>query len=384
MKIESSVVEMASERSYYSYSKKQHASVEVLREDAAKIELSDESKSKLEQLNEYKADMQKAAKEAEKERKEASEKNAAKAMLEASKNQKTAPVEIEEDPDIKLMRKILELLNSLRDGKRHRAVDSAPVKQPVQPTPVQTPVCSNAPVFKGAQGTVGTARVAEWTRITVDSLFELETENTAYRTTGLVKTADGREINFNLTVEMSRAFMHEYEGVVKENYVIGYKDPFVINVSDKFTGMSDKTFMFDIDADGKEEAIPMLSEGAGFLALDKNGDGKINNGSELFGTKTNDGFKELAEYDSDHNGWIDENDRIFSKLKVWMKDEDGNDVLVSLKDADVGAICLQSADTEFSLNDPLTNKQNAVIRKTGVFLKESGGTGTVQHVDFAI
>ena len=35
-------------------------------------------------------------------------------------------------------------------------------------------------------------------------------------------------------------------------------------------------------------------------------------------------FKDLAEYDEDHNGWIDENDSIFSKLKVWTKDENGN------------------------------------------------------------
>ena len=40
---------------------------------------------------------------------------------------------------------------------------------------------------------------------------------------------------------------------------------------------------------------------------------------------TGDGFKDLAMYDEDGNGWIDENDEIFSKLLIWSKDENGND-----------------------------------------------------------
>ena len=62
--------------------------------------------------------------------------------------------------------------------------------------------------------------------------------------------------------------------------------------------------------------------------MDRNGDGKINDGSELFGTKSGDGFKDLASYDADGNGWIDENDAIFSQLKIWTKDEDGKDKLI--------------------------------------------------------
>ena len=62
--------------------------------------------------------------------------------------------------------------------------------------------------------------------------------------------------------------------------------------------LSDQTFYFDLDADGKEEEISVLN-GSGYLALDKNGDGVINDGSELFGTKNGDGFADLARYDED-------------------------------------------------------------------------------------
>lgn len=64
-----------------------------------------------------------------------------------------------------------------------------------------------------------------------------------------------------------------------------------------------------MDCDGKQEEISKLNAGCGYLALDKNGDGVINDGNELFGVKTGDGFYELSKYDSDLNGWIDETTR---------------------------------------------------------------------------
>lgn len=134
----------------------------------------------------------------------------------------------------------------------------------------------------------------------------------------------------------------------------------------------------------KEENISFAGKGSGFLALDKNGDGKINDGSELFGTKSGDGFRDLAEYDEDKNGWIDENDSIFGKLRVWTKDEDGRDYLMDLKQADVGAIYLGNKDTQFSLKDD-SNQLNGEIKKTGIYLRESNGTaGTLNHVDLVL
>ena len=128
------------------------------------------------------------------------------------------------------------------------------------------------------------------------------------------------------------------------------------------------------------ENISFAGAGSGFLALDMNDDGIINDGSELFGTKSGNGFADLAEYDSDHDGWIDEDDDIFSRLKVWTKDEYGNDKLLNLKEADVGAIFLGSARTQFSLNN-VYNRTDAYIRSTGVFLRESGAVGTLAQLD---
>ena len=209
-----------------------------------------------------------------------------------------------------------------------------------------------------------------------------ESEELSYHTAGTVVTADGRELDFNLSFEMSRSF-EKYYG--KEHTFNTGKlcDPLVINLDTDIAGISDQKFMFDIDSDGVKDNISMLNKSSGFLALDRNGDGKINDGSELFGTKSGDGFRDLAAYDSDGNGWIDEADSIWNKLLIYSMNEDGSSSVYGLSEKGVGAIYLGSVSTNYSLNNSMTNNVNAVIRKTGMFLYENGQAGTIQHLDVA-
>lgn len=221
-----------------------------------------------------------------------------------------------------------------------------------------------------------------WQKISVTSGSVTEYESTTFASQGKVQTEDGRSIDFNVAFSMSRACEAKFNSMEVSNYIL--TDPLVINLNTDMTEISDQKFFFDIDSDGKEEEISELGKGSGFLALDKNDDGVINDGNELFGTQSGDGFKDLAVHDEDGNYWIDENDSIFHKLKVWMKDEEGKDVLLDLKEADIGAIYLGNAETEYSFKDESLNT-NAVLRKTGVYLKESTGkVGTVSHVDMAV
>ncbi len=213
-------------------------------------------------------------------------------------------------------------------------------------------------------------------------VYQSETETTTFSTDGVVRTADGREIKFNLDLKMSRSFTEYYE----ENYtyaIADYTDPLVINLNNNIASLSDQKFFFDLDCDGEKEEISALKSGSGYLALDLNEDGEINDGGELFGAKSGNGFADLAKYDADDNGWIDENDSIWEKLLIWTKDEEGNDKKYHLSEAGVGAICLNSAETEFSLNSMKDNHNYGVIRRTGIFLYENGNVGTMQHLDLA-
>lgn len=212
-------------------------------------------------------------------------------------------------------------------------------------------------------------------------LYFEETESTSFQTTGTVKTADGRELSFDLNLNMSRSFAQYYEEEVQLMQV-SLCDPLIINLEGNMAEVSDQTFYFDLDCDGVEDEISRLINGSGFLALDRNDDGTINDGSELFGTRSGNGFAELAIYDEDGNGFIDEGDAVFDRLKIWMMDENGEPHLYSLKEKGVGAIGLMNANTDFTLMGK-SHQTNGVIRKTGFFLYEEGGAGTVQHVDLA-
>lgn len=209
-----------------------------------------------------------------------------------------------------------------------------------------------------------------------------ESESTAFSTTGIVRTADGREISINVDVAMSRKFTQYFKEELQIPQLVNTCDPLVINFDGDVAELSDQKFFFDIDGDGEKDEVSYLGSGSGYLALDKNGDGIINDGNELFGPQTGNGFDDLAKYDADGNGWIDENDPIWSQLKIWCKNEDGTEALYTLAEKGLGAICLQNAATDFALNNA-KNQTNGYIRSTGIFLYENGNVGTVQHLDVA-
>ena len=109
----------------------------------------------------------------------------------------------------------------------------------------------------------------------------------------------------------------------------------------------------------------------------------MHNGNELFGPTTGDGFGELAEYDTDNNQWIDENDSIFDQLSIWTKDDERNGFLKGLEDSGIGAISLKNEDTLFNLNDS-ENYLLGQVQKTGIFLNEDGKVKTIQQVNFVV
>ena len=192
--------------------------------------------------------------------------------------------------------------------------------------------------------------------------------------------ADGKEIELSLDVSLSRSFVQKTSIIMDLNRPL--KDPLVISLDGRMPSLSSKSFSFDIDSDGKSDQISQLNSGSGFLALDKNDNGRIDDGSELFGTASGDGFADLSKYDDDKNGWIDENDAIFDKLQIWQK-SDGKDKLIGLGEVGIGAIFLGNTATPFSLKDE-TNQLLGEIRKSGFVLFENGRAGVISQVDLAV
>ena len=138
-----------------------------------------------------------------------------------------------------------------------------------------------------------------------------------------------------------------------------------------------------LDADGCAENVHALAPGSGYLAVDRNGDGRINDGGELFGTSSGDGFADLAAFDADGNRWIDEADAAFSTLLVWQRDAAGGSSLTTLRDAGVGALYLGAQETPFALTDE-DNRLLGKVRASGIYLNEDGRAGTLQQIDLAV
>lgn len=101
--------------------------------------------------------------------------------------------------------------------------------------------------------------------------------------------AQGKEIDVSMDLSLSRSFVQQTKmsvSLVAESL----KDPLVLSLDGSMPSLSSKKFSFDIDSDGTSDQISLLSAKSAFLALDKNSNGIIDDGSELFGTKSGDGF----------------------------------------------------------------------------------------------
>lgn len=208
-----------------------------------------------------------------------------------------------------------------------------------------------------------------------------EQEKLNFAVEGVITTENGRTINLSVHLNMSREYYTEQHF----SFLAGAAkiDPLVINFDGTAPGLTDLKISFDLDADGKNELMSFVKAGSGFLALDLNQDNAINNGGELFGPATGNGFAELAAYDEDGNNWIDEQDAVFHKLRIWTKNEAGEDVLLALGELGIGAIYLGHLQTPFLLTGT-TNMAHGQIRASGVFVRENGAAGLIQEIDLLV
>lgn len=273
---------------------------------------------------------------------------------------------VDGDPKTMLIRSMLEYFF----GKEIKLFDASELQASIEQTSVSAAASQGS-----AQGSGPAGYGVEYDYH--ESYTEIE--QTRFAASGKVTTADGREFSFSLELSMSRSYHEESNVSLRLGDAARKTDPLVLNFAGTAAQLTNQRFAFDLDADGDQEQINFVAPGSGFLVFDRNQDGKINNGSELFGPSTNNGFGELAKLDDDRNGWIDENDASYNKLQLWTRD--GNqDKLQSLAAAGVGAIALSSISTPFDLkgND---NGLLGQIRSSGIFLQEGGAAGTIQQID---
>jgi hypothetical protein len=170
------------------------------------------------------------------------------------------------------------------------------------------------------------------------------------------------------TLERARKLFTDAYGV----WVPVRRDPLILDLDGdgiETTSATSGTY-FDHDANGFAEGSGWVGRDDGLLVMDRNGDGIINNGRELFGDETilssgrkaSNGFEALAELDGNADGKIDMNDKAYSQLKVW-RDSDGDGYslrteLHTLEELGIKSINLDS--TIVNLTDAEGNTRNRI------------------------
>ena len=149
------------------------------------------------------------------------------------------------------------------------------------------------------------------------------------------------------------------------------------------------SILFEHDGDGIRTATGWLKGDDAFLVLDRNGNGTIDNGSELFGAdtvksngqKATSGLDALSDLDSNHDGVFDANDATFSQVSVWQdENQDGISQNGELKSfSELGIVSIDLSGTSQVKNLGNGNSQTA----TATFTRADGSQGNAGDLNLA-
>ncbi len=187
-------------------------------------------------------------------------------------------------------------------------------------------------------------------------------------------------------VDLSQYTQREYYDEVSLDLTVGeveLVDPLVINLGGNTAELTQEKFQFDLTANGQNKAIHFATGQSGFLAIDNNANGNIDDGSELFGAITGNGFKELAAYDTDNNGFIDSADTVFDDLLFYQKQDNGKDTLKSLTDMGIGALYLGYQSTPLNIKNS-NNELQGQVKSSSFFIYNDKTLGSTQQIDLVI
>ncbi|MDO4248692.1 MAG: hypothetical protein Q4C79_07000 [Neisseria sp.] len=135
-----------------------------------------------------------------------------------------------------------------------------------------------------------------------------------------------------------------------------------------------KGAMFDHNKDGIRTATGWVAADDGLLVIDKNGDGLINNGGELFGdnqvlkdgSTATTGYAALADYDSNDDKVIDSKDAQFADLRIWRDlNQDGisqSNEWFTLAQLNIQSLDLEHQNVDKHLGNGKDNTKNACLK----------------------
>lgn len=181
---------------------------------------------------------------------------------------------------------------------------------------------------------------------------------------------NGFRLELRIDIDLSGLDLNQLDVEVDVRVSLNAVDPLVLDLDGNGTDLTTPANgrWFDIDGDGRLDRTAFVTGNDAFLALDRNGNGRIDSGRELFGEQHGaaSGFAELARFDEDGNGRIDAGDSVFAQLVLLF----GDGRTRTLAAAGIAAIELNSR--------PLDRQANGNrLTATAAFVRADGGQGRV-------
>ena len=125
-------------------------------------------------------------------------------------------------------------------------------------------------------------------------------------------TTSATSVSSNAVTQQSQ--LNVTIGTAAKPQPVQQTDPLVLDLAGNgFTTRGlDDAVRFDLTGDGRSESISAPKGDDALLALDRNGNGRIDSGKELFGDQhgASNGFAELSKYDDNRDGRIDQQDSL--------------------------------------------------------------------------
>jgi len=223
---------------------------------------------------------------------------------------------------------------------------------------------SNAVVSSSTSGNISTGRQSQ--ALTTEEMSASLARRNSY------------ELNLKFRQNTS---VEERIGISLEELGIKKVDPLVLDLDGKGIQLTEagKGAIFDVTADGKLDSTAWVKGNTALLTYDRNGNGVVDNGSELFGDQNGaaDGFEELGKYDTNGDRKITILDPIFKALKLY-RDLNGDGKMSKNEFSSLSELGIKALNLNFMRTSADINGNSLILN--GSFEREDGSTGQLADV----
>ncbi|MFT5756766.1 MAG: hypothetical protein ACI9LM_001487 [Alteromonadaceae bacterium] len=258
------------------------------------------------------------------------------------------------------------------------ALVSTNMSNKIKPVDIQDIPQDSSPAnneFPGVQIRLGQNSFMAGDRLTVEE-WQIHQQELSYKMQGEFDI-NGKQLSLDYSFTLAR---EKIKYTSFETTAAALKDPLIVQFGEQSLGEISGQESFDINQDHKMDNLPVFLGDVGYLVYDKNANNKADNGSELFGPTSGNGFNELAQLDENNNGFLDKEDSAYQKLYLWQPDKN---TWLSLADAGIEAINTDAIATPYTFYDK-DDVVQAQLRNSSFAVSESGRGLGVHQVDVRI